>query len=425
MTAEGFMVVDVVIAEVGPLPYEYQTETGDVIVRNEMLPAESIFDPDYIASCEGAPFVLSHPQDEQGKFVDVSPDNFKEVMKGVLTNPRVNEATGQLIGSLKIFDKEVQNLVINKVLSEVSGGYTCNVIPKSGTHNGEKFDAVQTGMNMNHLALVSEGRAGESVRILFNHKVNAKLREFIKRSEYEMKKSIATKKQNAADAAIKAANKAKIEADLATKAALKVNLEDTKVDDDKNNQDPEDLKGIDKNVITPEAKDTAAFVKNVEGNAGLNEVAQMLMKAAEALQGMMSPTEPQINAEDAAPAKVEEIKESLLNSADIKKMVFNNVIEQRKTYTLGASILGLEQAEIAATKFNTTDEFRRYCLLTTKFKKQNEVATMNSDTVTAYFEVLAETRQATINAPDMSRQNSVNGNDSNEQEMTLNEFVNV
>ncbi len=120
VTDEGFLLVDVVIVATGVLRYEYQVNGGNIIARDELLSPESIFDPEFIQSCNGIPFVLEHPQNDAGEFVDVSPDNFNELIKGVLINPRADKANGELLGTLKIFDADVRELIESDELEEVS-----------------------------------------------------------------------------------------------------------------------------------------------------------------------------------------------------------------------------------------------------------------------------------------------------------------
>lgn len=437
-TQEGFLLVDVVIAQVGPLKYEYELPNGDVVVRNEMMSEASIFDPEFVKSCNGTPFVLDHPQDDSGQFVDVSPENFKEFTKGILIDPRVDRENGKLMGTLKIFDKEVQTLVRNGDLKEVSQGYTCNILDRSGVHAGQEFDVEQVNLTMNHLALVNNGRSGESVRILYNNsKVSIKIREFVKRRQYEMKKNEANRKRNAADAASKAEALAKKESDDATLAAAdeikkqRLNMDDSKGPSGGDDGDTPDNK--DKNVLVNPSKDTAATdKKNMDeydmdkknmGAEVFNEVAQMLIAAAEKLQTAAGGgAEPNMNMGDMVK------KEDVLNSTDVTKIAMGNILETNKTLALASTILGADEAQAASIKFNSLDAVRKFCLMKTGRKTQDEVSRMNHNQVEAHFEVLAETHKSLINAPDESKHNVFSGRESSvasgETEMTMDAFMN-
>ena len=62
-TPEGFLVVPVVIAQKGVLDYpEFDTK--------ELL-GDDIFSDSYLASCDGCPFVVDHPTDDNGEPIDV------------------------------------------------------------------------------------------------------------------------------------------------------------------------------------------------------------------------------------------------------------------------------------------------------------------------------------------------------------------
>ena len=117
LTTEGFLTVDTVLGRTGVLPYTYVLPSGETVVRNELL-SESIIGDTYKESTEGAPFVLEHPQNEKGEFVDVDPTNYDKFIKGTITKPRriVHNGERILVGTLKIFDPEVIQLVLDKKL---------------------------------------------------------------------------------------------------------------------------------------------------------------------------------------------------------------------------------------------------------------------------------------------------------------------
>lgn len=72
---------------------------------------------------------------------------------------------GYLKGNLKIFSEELAQLIENGK-KELSIGYRCMYDIESGVFNGEQYDAIQREIRGNHLALVSEGRAGPDVAVL-------------------------------------------------------------------------------------------------------------------------------------------------------------------------------------------------------------------------------------------------------------------
>ena len=48
---------------------------------------------------------------------------------------------------------------------ELSLGYNLDLVEEPGTYNGEPYDAIQTNIVINHLALVASARAGEQARL--------------------------------------------------------------------------------------------------------------------------------------------------------------------------------------------------------------------------------------------------------------------
>ena len=190
-TSEGFLRVDIVIASMGVLPYQEIDESGELYIKNELID-NSIYSKEFLDSCEGMPFVLEHPQDAEGNFTVINSENYKDLIKGAVSSPRIDKATNRVIGTLTIYDKEIIELVESGELEEVSQGYKCTVIEKAGTHEGEKYDAIQKNMIMNHFALVPEGRAGKKVRILFNSKSSSlKINNILNGRKERMEKEIA------------------------------------------------------------------------------------------------------------------------------------------------------------------------------------------------------------------------------------------
>jgi hypothetical protein len=162
VTPEGFLIVPVVVAKKMVLDYpEYGTRE---------LVGDAIFSKEFLASCDGCPFVLEHPVNESGRSVDVLPDNFDEFVKGVLIEPRAERENDRVVGKIKVWDKDVIEKIKSRELRELSQGYRCVVIDSPGVYRGERYDAVQTEIIMNHIALVEEGRAGSEVAVMNSKK---------------------------------------------------------------------------------------------------------------------------------------------------------------------------------------------------------------------------------------------------------------
>lgn len=124
---------------------------GKAIVYRE---AREVFRPETIASFEGKPFTIKHPEDF------VNPGNWKVLAKGIIQNVRrgTGETENDLIADILITDHEAILLVKGGV-REVSCGYEAEYI-QLGVGRG-----MQTNIIGNHLALVEQGRAGAAYAI--------------------------------------------------------------------------------------------------------------------------------------------------------------------------------------------------------------------------------------------------------------------
>lgn len=157
-TPEGFLVcIGVPIARTGAMDYgrgETPLEVGDddvvVIDREE----DEVFRPETIASFEGKPLTIKHPED----FVD--PTNWSTLAKGSMQNVRRGEGefSDSLIADILITDAVAISLVKNG-LRGLSCGYEAEYT-QTGEGRGK-----QTNIIGNHLALVEEGRAGSAYAI--------------------------------------------------------------------------------------------------------------------------------------------------------------------------------------------------------------------------------------------------------------------
>lgn len=156
-TAEGFLRVDARLTRVGVFTY------GDAAGNTwgELRTPEEVFDADSLRSFEMVVLTDDHPQN----FVDAS--NVKEVQVGhVGTDVRKD---GDFVSaSIVVTDPQViRSIADGKV--ELSCGYTAQVIKEDGVSpNGTPFQARQTNIRGNHVALVTKGRAGPNCRLLMD-----------------------------------------------------------------------------------------------------------------------------------------------------------------------------------------------------------------------------------------------------------------
>ena len=164
----GFLVDTPVVARVGV--QEYATADGGV--RREFRPASEVFKSDSLESYMGKPLTLGH--------VFVSPDNAKEAVVGSVNGVGQRQDSNVVV-PLTIYDKEAIEKAKSGDAGELSVGYSTVDVNTGGWGSNEtgeykldgeytsqeeipsdwvRFDALQTNIIVNHIALVYKGRAG-------------------------------------------------------------------------------------------------------------------------------------------------------------------------------------------------------------------------------------------------------------------------
>lgn len=160
-TPEGFLVcLDVPIARTGWQDYgkgETPLEVGNDGKVNIHRHSDDVFHPETIASYEGKPLTIGHPNE----FVD--PDNWKHLAKGVIQNVRKSDKKDDdgeesLLADILVTDSIAIGLIKNG-LREVSCGYEA-MYEQTGEGKARQHTIIG-----NHLALVDQGRAGPSYAI--------------------------------------------------------------------------------------------------------------------------------------------------------------------------------------------------------------------------------------------------------------------
>ena len=164
MTPDNFLVCEgVPITREGELIYSPSETPVEKGVGNTIITrsVEEITDPETIASFEGKPVTMDHPDGF------VTPENFKDLVVGFVKNVRAGKLedgkTG-IIADLFICDQKAIKAITDKVLRQVSCGYEADYVsiaPGRGR---------QENIIGNHVALVTAGRCGPACAIL-DHEV--------------------------------------------------------------------------------------------------------------------------------------------------------------------------------------------------------------------------------------------------------------
>ena len=158
-TQDGYLIATSKIARTGIQLYRADEVglVGGNMVRVYRAESE-VFSKDALASLQHAPVTLNHPKEL------VTSDNWASLAKGEVSTDILRDGD-YLAASLIIKDSDAA-FAAKSTHKEISLGYTAKIKMQDGvTDSGEKYDAVMTDFNYNHLALVPKGRAGDKARI--------------------------------------------------------------------------------------------------------------------------------------------------------------------------------------------------------------------------------------------------------------------
>ena len=163
---DGYIVTKAKMASIRPMEYlgeEIGRTSGKVykVFRDE----KEVFNPETIKSFEGKPLTLTHPND------DVTAKNWKDTAIGHIQN--VRREGDFLVGDAYINDEIAIKIIKEQGIKEVSCGYDSKLIERDGK-------IWQTNIRGNHLAVVSEGRAGKDCKLGDNKRVKMKFLDTLK-----------------------------------------------------------------------------------------------------------------------------------------------------------------------------------------------------------------------------------------------------
>lgn len=144
-TDEGFLVDTPVVARIGIQEYR----RADGTIRREFRPPEEVFHADALASMRGKPITVDHPA--SGRVTSKSAH--RDVVGTMLTE-------GKQDGDHVRTDITIHSPHAIGDRRELSLGYTAVLDETPGEWNGERYDAVQRNIRVNHLSVVKKGRAG-------------------------------------------------------------------------------------------------------------------------------------------------------------------------------------------------------------------------------------------------------------------------
>ncbi|WP_311272188.1 MULTISPECIES: DUF2213 domain-containing protein [unclassified Rhizobium] len=158
-TADGYL-----IAEAKSVRTGIQLYSGDEVGKPDMKvvrvyrPADQVFADSSLQSFTHAPVTMGHPDEP------VTADNWHKLARGEVSTAAKKD--GEWVHLPLILKDATAISEVESGKRELSAGYTCELVWGDGfTPDGQEFNATQTNIKINHLAIVSRARAGSQARI--------------------------------------------------------------------------------------------------------------------------------------------------------------------------------------------------------------------------------------------------------------------
>lgn len=156
---DGYLVVDARVARTGIQVYAgHEVGKPEMPIVRVYRPESEVFARDAMASFAHRPVTNDHPDES------VTADNWKEHAVGQTSDEIARD--GQFLRVPLMVSDAAAIKDIEDGKRELSAGYTSKLKWEDGTTpDGEAYDAIQTEIRDNHVAIVRHGRAGSQVRI--------------------------------------------------------------------------------------------------------------------------------------------------------------------------------------------------------------------------------------------------------------------
>lgn len=158
-TADGYLVADVKTARTGIQDY-LGWEVGKPAMDRVRVyrPPEQVFAKDSLATYAHKPVTNDHPSEM------VTSDNWKDLSVGHVGDEVARDGEYVRIPLVVMDEAVIAKVEAGK--RELSAGYGCDLDWTAGqSPDGEAYDAIQTNIKINHVAIVDKGRAGPEARI--------------------------------------------------------------------------------------------------------------------------------------------------------------------------------------------------------------------------------------------------------------------
>lgn len=140
--------------------FEYRRADGSI--QRELRHPDQVFRDDSLATLQDATLTHLHPD-------RVTSKEYSKLAIGHTRDPKRADDNGvaYVEGVAVVQREDAVKKIDSGELQELSCGYSCDVINEPGEYNGERYDAIQTNIRYNHVALGPKnwGRAGNNVAL--------------------------------------------------------------------------------------------------------------------------------------------------------------------------------------------------------------------------------------------------------------------
>lgn len=165
LTADGYLVADARVARTGIQEYlgSEVDPDGSLGLRDKQVvrvyrPEDEVFSDEAMRTYAYRPVTNDHPSQA------VTSDNWRDLAVGQTGGEVARDGDWIRVPMVLMDAGTIKDVEYGK--RQLSMGYTCTLDATPGTTpDGEKYDAVQRGLRMNHLAVVAAARAGATARI--------------------------------------------------------------------------------------------------------------------------------------------------------------------------------------------------------------------------------------------------------------------
>jgi uncharacterized protein len=209
-TPEGFLEAVAIVTRAGI--FEYMVD-GKIV--RELRPESEVFSAESLKSMQLKPVTVGHPYTGENLTAKTA-KNF--AVGSVGQNIRRD---GKFVKAPFIITDEQAINAVKQGRNKISMGYKVKMVNESGIYEGQPYDAIQTNIRYNHLALVDKGRAGDVAQIKLDSAddgVNINLTKEVKNmtkkiridsAEFEVDGLVAQKYDEAINAVTDLTNKTK------------------------------------------------------------------------------------------------------------------------------------------------------------------------------------------------------------------------